>query len=180
MVWPWQRRRGPRTRADAPGLTTADAGSPWSAPDFVAGLRPVPSGRASWAASDIRGRSVDGEPVELLLDTVSGPLLLCFLSTDCLGCQQFWQEPDDPDGELHGIARVIVVKEGGPEGGDGARALAAGAAPSLLGVVVSDEAWLDYRVTGYPHLVLVNPGQRTIEAETVGLSWDDARALVRP
>ena len=40
-------------------------------------------------------------------------------------------------------------------------------------VVMSDSAWADYRVTGYPFLVLIDPPGRRILAETVGFDWAD-------
>ena len=56
----------------------------------------------------------------------------------------------------------------------------AGAAGSRDGVpvVMSDAAWNDYRVTGYPFFVLVDAVRGVIVGETVGFGWPDVRALI--
>jgi hypothetical protein len=46
-------------------------------------------------------------------------------------------------------------------------------------VVMTDAAWSDYRVTGYPFLVLVDPETRTVIGETVGFGWSDVHAMIR-
>ena len=44
---------------------------------------------------------------------------------------------------------------------------------------MGDRAWRDYRVTGYPFLVLVEPWSRRILAEVVGFGWSDVAAVLR-
>jgi hypothetical protein len=44
-------------------------------------------------------------------------------------------------------------------------------------VVMSDQAWVDYRVTGYPFFVLVDSVGSVI-GETVGFGWDDVRSMI--
>ena len=46
-------------------------------------------------------------------------------------------------------------------------------------VVMTDAAWSDYRVTGYPFLVLVDPETRRVIGETVGFGWADVHAMIR-
>jgi hypothetical protein len=43
---------------------------------------------------------------------------------------------------------------------------------------MSDAAWSDYRVTGYPFLVLVEPATRRILGESVGFGWPDVEGLM--
>ncbi len=52
-------------------------------------------------------------------------------------------------------------------------------APSGVQVVMSDRAWADYGVLGYPYLVLVDRPTGTVAAETVGFAWPDVEHLVR-
>jgi len=70
---------------------------------------------------------------------------------------------------------VIVTK--GPGGVSAAEVgqLAEGMATP---VVLSDRAWTDYRVTGYPFLVLVDPTSRKVLGESVGFGWSDIATLL--
>ena len=56
------------------------------------------------------------------------------------------------------------------------RRLAASLGP--VPVVMSDTAWVDYRVSGYPFLVLVDPAARRVVGETVAFGMDDVLALL--
>ena len=44
---------------------------------------------------------------------------------------------------------------------------------------MTDQAWTDYRVSGYPFFVLVDASTRTVIAETVGFGWSDLVRLVQ-
>ena len=46
-------------------------------------------------------------------------------------------------------------------------------------VVMSDDAWSDYRVLGYPFFVLVEPATLTVVGETVGFGWSDVVSMIR-
>jgi hypothetical protein len=201
MVWQWQRDRGRRRRASrtavgatagspapvdgpdsqAPGQPAPVTG-PWADPDFVAGLRPILSGTpgtaSPWPAVDVLGVGPHGRPVEVLLDECDGYVLLAFLATRCPGCEEFWREMGGtgPAGLPAGVTRVIVTRGPGTVSSDEVRGLAAGGdgAP----VVMSDQAWSDYRVHGYPFFVLVEVGSRTVIGETVGFGWSDVTSMV--
>ncbi len=151
--------------------------NPLDDPGFVAGLRPVPSGigdaPTAWPAADVAGVAPDGTPVALDLDARHRPVLLVFLSTNCDGCDLFWrglavQAP-------RGVDAVVVTKRPAAVPDYELSVLAdAMAAP----VVLSDRAWADYRVTGYPFLVLVDPATRRILGESVGFGWSDVATLL--
>ncbi len=148
-----------------------------SDPGFVAGLRAVPSGfgdsAPTWPASDLMGVGPDGTSVTVRVADGGRPLLLVFLSTDCDGCEVFWSGLVDPP---RGADVVVVTK--GPQAvrASDVAALADGLAGTP--VVMSDAAWSDYRVTGYPFFVLVEPGTRRIAAESVGFAWPDVEKLL--
>lgn len=147
---------------------------PRTDPSFMAGLRPVPSalddGPPAWPAVDLVGVGPDGSPVTVELASRERPVLLVFLTTDCDGCETFWRGLRAPPA---GADPVIVTR--GPDSVDVAAVAArAGAVP----VVMGDAAWTDYRVTGYPFLVLVDPLSRRVLAETVGFGWSDVEALL--
>jgi hypothetical protein len=46
-------------------------------------------------------------------------------------------------------------------------------------VIMTDGAWSDYRVFGYPFFVLVDSATRTVVAETVGFGWSDLVRLAQ-
>ena len=148
-------------------------------PEFVAGLRPIPTGAPGeapdWPAADLHGVAPDGSPVSVLLAEADASLLLVFLAVDCDGCGTFWRGL--ADGILApGVVPVVVTR--GPADVDPARVAAL--ADGFTGnVVMGDRAWSEYRVTGYPFLVLVDPGDRRILAEAVGFGWDDVDSLLR-
>ena len=201
MVWQWQRDRSRRRRASRAGVAAA-AGSPapeigpdprgpgqpapvtgpLDDPGFVAGLRPIlsgPPGAASpWPAVDVLGVRPHGPPVEVLLDGCDGYVLLAFLATRCPGCEEFWREMGGaaPAGLPAGVTRIIVTRGPGTVSPDevGGLVPGAGGAP----VVMSDQAWSDYRVHGYPFFVLVEAGSRTVIGETVGFGWSDITSMV--
>ena len=154
---------------------------PLSDPEFLAGLRPVPSTLpghpAPWPAVDIDGVDPDGMRAEVRLDEVREPLLLAFLAVRCDGCEAFW-DGLGPDGPLVGSSplRVVVVTRG-PSTVD---PVAVGRLAERRGleVVMSDRAWEGYRVSGYPFFVLVDPSARTVVGEAVAFGLEDVSALV--
>jgi hypothetical protein len=164
---------------DNPGGTPPN---PLDDPDFVAGLRPVLSGAAgelvTWPAVDLVGTRPDGTPVTVTLDAVDRPLLVVFLSTRCDGCETFWGGlAGDVDQSLARVVPVVVTKGPDAVDVDEVRDLAEGL--GSVPVVMATQAWTDYRVTGYPFLVLVDPSSRRVLAESVGFGWADVAATIR-
>jgi hypothetical protein len=157
---------------------------PLSDPEFVAGLRPVPSGleghSVAWPAVELDGVTPDGAPVRVALEGLDGSLLLAFLATRCDGCETFWNGlgAGGPLGGLRSVRVVVVTK--GPSGADPAevRRLAAELGP--VAVVMSDTAWAEYRVSGYPFFVLVDPVAKRVVGETVAFGMEDVLALLAP
>jgi hypothetical protein len=148
----------------------------------VAGLRPIPSGPPAAGdespAEDLVGEDPTGRPIEVRLGALDGPVLLCFLHVRCDGCQEFWSGLGGGQGsELGSISVVAVTK--GADSVDRDEVAAAAAGATGVPVVMSEEAWADYRVTGYPFFVLVDPLARTVVAETVGFGWPDVRSMIR-
>jgi hypothetical protein len=144
----------------------------------VAGLRPIPSGPLAGderpAAQDIVGEGPTGRPVEVRLGSLGGPLLLCFLHIRCDGCQEFWSGLAEC---RRSLSVVAVTKGAGSVDRDEVARAAAEATD--VPVVMSDGAWADYRVSGYPFFVLVDPTTRTVVGETVGFGWPDVHSMIR-
>ena len=198
MVWQWQRNRGRQGRSSEPRVAPSPAGSdeidptpsaaanPLSDPEFVSGLRPIPSagppgsvGHATWSASDIVGVRPSGEPVSFRIDEHQGAVLVAFLAIRCDGCDEFWRGfRDRADSELPtGVSTIVVTKGPTSLAATDVELVAAGI--NSLPVIMSDEAWNDYRVTGYPFFVLVDAGARSIVGETVGFGWPDVLSMIR-
>jgi hypothetical protein len=152
-------------------------------PHFLAGLRPIPSGSPAgadrWPAADLAGEDPGGRPVALRIGEQRGPLLLCFLTTRCDGCHEFWSGLADPPGGgwPDGLSLVAVTR--GAQTVDRVEVAGMAAGAGRVPVVMSDRAWADYRVTGYPFFILVDPAAATVVGETVGFGWADVRAMVR-
>jgi hypothetical protein len=165
------RPESTRPESTRPGAN--DLTGPLSDPEFVAGLRAVPSGLGGsappWPAVDIVGVRPDGTPVTVDLAARSRPVLLVFLSIGCDGCDVFWAGLADPPAAIDVVA---VTKGASAVSPDEVAALA------TCPVVMSGAAWLDYRVTGYPFLVLLDPVARRILAESVGFEWSDIDAML--
>ena len=200
MVWPWQRNRDLRARgadagvvdpdpdsgpgsgqsAESPAITSSP--SPLADPGFVAGLRPIPSGSSGpsdpWPASDITGVDPSGDAVTVSVAGASGRLLLLFLSTDCDGCEEFWSRlRQSGDAGLPADVSPVVITRG--PGVVTPAAVAAASEGIVVPVVMSDRAWTDYRVMGYPFLVLVDVASRSVVGEAVGMGWGDVEKLHR-
>ena len=189
LVWPWQRGRDRRGGDSSRGVAEGSPGSPLADPEFVAGLRPIPTASpdraAPWPAADLAGVTPVGDPIEVRIDgrgALSAPMprrwLLAFLHTDCVGCDEFWRGFRDPDGIglPAGVSSVVVTK--GPESSVVADVARSASGIDQVQVVMSDQAWADYRVLGYPFFVLVDVASRAVVGETVGFGWGDVVGMV--
>jgi hypothetical protein len=156
--------------------------SPFDDPAFVAGLRPIPTGPLTAterrAAADIVGEDLAAGPVTVRIGDFGGLVLLCFLHVHCDGCDGFWGGLGDrPPVEYPDTVSLVVVTKG-PDSVDRAEVVAAAATAGDVPVVMSDAAWSDYRVTGYPFFALVDATHGTIVGETVGFGWSDVRSMI--
>ncbi len=180
VVWQWQRSRSDRRGRRDDGVAPA---SPLSDPEFVAGLRPIPSGPVGSAiarpAPDIVGTDPSGRPLRIRIDEFARPILFAFLHINCDGCDEFWRGFRDASliGLPSATAAAIVTK--GPATVSVGEIERVAAGISRVPVVMSDEAWTAYRVLGYPFFVLVDPSTRTVIGETVGFGWQDVMAMIQ-
>jgi hypothetical protein len=147
----------------------------------VSGLRTIPSGEsfAERPAYDLKGVDPSGHPVEVSVLGQPGRTLLAFLAVDCFGCEPFWQGIGDPAilATSPDVSWVVVTK--GPEQVPLAAARAKSSDLSGAPVVMSDEAWTDYRVLSYPSFLVVDGPSGMVVGETVGVDWDDVRSMLR-
>jgi hypothetical protein len=124
--------------------------------DILRRLRPIPTntGPPTTAPHDIVGVTPEGIPCCIDVVEAAAPVLLLFLSAACLGCRDLWEGLPELHAGLSGAARLVAVTRGPGEESPEAIAALAGDAPATDGIelVMSTEAYRDYRVTGPPFL----------------------------
>ena len=90
---------------------------PLSDPEFVAGLRPIPSGglgvEMARPAPDIAGTNPAGSPVGIRMDELAGAVLVAFLHLECDGCEESRAAARDRSrAELPAGTSVAIVTKG--------------------------------------------------------------------
>jgi hypothetical protein len=98
----------------------------------------------------------------------TAPVVLLFLTTECLGCRDLWSGLADLHAGLGARARLAVVTKSAPEDDPASIRELAGDVPSRLGipVVMSTPAFGHYRAAA-PFVVVVVPGEILAE----GVAW---------
>ena len=129
--------------ASAPVSMAGDADPP--APSSAPGLGPAPT---------VAGVTPSGDTRAIAVDNNDGLTLLGFLSSGCATCAGFWEALQAPDILTlpEGTRVAIVTKGPDREVPSEVRALTTGRIP----VVMSTDAWLDYKIPGSPFFVLVD------------------------
>jgi hypothetical protein len=128
--------------------------------------RPIPTYRDHPATSpvDVQGVTPAGDSVSVGIVGSAAPTLLLFLSATCQGCQDLWSGTAALQQALPERVRIVIVTRGPDH--DDAGAIAA-LAPADTQVVMSSDAFRDYRVGGPPFLVVVDG----VEVRTEGVAW---------
>jgi hypothetical protein len=128
--------------------------------------RPVPTYRDHPATvpHDVVGVDPEGAPVSVSIIGSAEPVLLLFLSADCLGCRDLWEGLAVLGRSLPtGVGVVVVTHDPAREDSAAIAALA----PASTTTVMSSQAFGDYRVGGPPFFVLVTGN----EVLTEGVAW---------
>jgi hypothetical protein len=122
-------------------------------------------------APELTGITPGGDAVSLSFQGPGhGPTLLAFLTSGCSTCAGFWETLAEPRLPA-GVQTVIVAHGSDRERPAKLRSLA----PESVPVVMSSDAWRDYRVPGAPYFVLV---EGTIRGEGVASTWQALSSLV--
>lgn len=130
------------------------------------------------SATDVVGKGLDGRPVRVALRDGDRWTLLLFLASICDGCAPFWSLVAGADDIVLAADDVlVVVRNDSTEDPAHLRQLAKAAEGK--GVVMSNEAWHDYRVLGPPFAVLVDGTTGTVATETVAWSVKQVAADVQ-
>ncbi len=129
-------------------------------------MRPIPTYRDHPATSpvDIEGVTPGGDPLSVTIVNAVDPVLLVFVSSSCLGCLDLWEGTAELRRSLPDGVHIVLVTRG-PEHED-AGAIAA-LDPGDTPIVMSSQAFRDYRVGGPPFLSVVADG----EVRTEGVAW---------
>ncbi len=168
------RRLGPASEDEA-AAGAGGAGAAGAARAAGAAAIPDPPARARRASElhpePLVGTTPDGDPVTLSFDgAASPPTLLAFLTSGCSTCAGFWDTLGEPRLPA-GVQTVIVAHGTDRERPSKLRSLS----PEGIPVVMSSQAWTDYRVPGSPYFVLVDGG---ILGEGVATTWQALSSLV--
>lgn len=133
------------TTATLPAHIPTAGGADPPAPSTAPGLGPAPT---------VAGVTPSGDARAIAVDNNDGLTLLGFLSSGCATCAGFWDALQAPDAlNLPEGTRVAIVTKGPDrEVPSEVRALTTGRIP----VVMSTDAWLDYKIPGSPFFVLVD------------------------
>jgi hypothetical protein len=125
---------------------------------------------------DVAGVTPFDEAISIAVASPRVDTLLSFLSAGCATCARLWAGLADLDGlGLPDRTRVVVVTLGpGEESPAQVRRVAARGAP----IVMSSEAWQDYRVPGAPYFIFVDGPGRVVRGEGSASSWAEVASLI--
>jgi hypothetical protein len=147
-------------------------------PDGAAGVAsPVaaPVRRTASTGFDVTGTTPVDDEIRIGVVGARQSTVLAFLSSGCLTCGAFWDtfagagRPAVP-----GDARLVIVTKG-PEIESPSRI--GELSPRAFPVVMSTEAWLEYKVPATPYFVYVDGPTGRIIGEGSAQTWDQVVSL---
>jgi hypothetical protein len=140
----------------------------------------VAPGRDGEAAYDVGGVDPWGAAVHVGVAGTGRTTLLAFLSGGCLTCASFWEAFARPEGPPlpGGIDRLVVVTRGVDRESPAEIAARAPRPPSPVAVVMSSEAWAQYRVPVTPYFVLVDGRTDVVAGEGAAQGWPQLESLL--
>jgi hypothetical protein len=129
------------------------------------------------APADVGGVTLGGDAVQIAVGAPGTRTLLAFLTSGCSVCGGFWQAMrEGAAASAPGGARVVIVtRDSSMESPSRLRDLA----PADLPVIMSSQAWEDYRVPLAPYFVLLDGASGTVEGEGAAESWPQVASLLR-
>ncbi|MEE9416780.1 MAG: hypothetical protein V3V01_15965 [Acidimicrobiales bacterium] len=125
---------------------------------------------------DLTGMTPEGGTTRVAIVGSDSLTLLAFLSSGCQTCAGFWEAFGDPDRRnIDGLGAELVIVSKGPENESVAsiRALA----PSGVRTLMTNEAWLDYKVPASPYFILIDGGR--VIGEGAAATWEQVSNLLR-
>lgn len=138
----------------------------------IDGVRTPRRGTAT-APDAISGQTLEGESVAISL-TAGTPTLLAFLSSGCTTCQAFWEAFAQPDVEVPGGARLVIVTKSLDQE---SRSALAQRAPERLPLLASSQVWESLEIPGSPYFMLVDGAARVV-GEGSAATWPAVATLM--
>lgn len=135
------------------------------------GTTMLPNPALSADAVDVSGVTLDDEAAVVGVVGTSQDTLLAFLSSGCATCERLFRE--EPTLPAH--TRLVLVAKGPDE--ESVSALRSLVRPGQS-VVMSSQAWLDYRVPHSPYFVLVDGPRGRVRGEGAASSWRQVSGLI--
>jgi hypothetical protein len=140
---------------------------------------PSPTGDEDFVpAADVSGITLADEVVGLRVAGTGTDTLLAFLSSSCTTCERFWDafaRRDDTEVLLPAGTRLVVVAKSPAEESP---ARLAELAPPDVDLILSSDAWSDYRVPGSPYFVYVEGATGRVRGEGTGMDWPQVAGLL--
>jgi hypothetical protein len=151
-------------------------GPPDSADEHGPAPVPRPGAAPPVAATEIAGRTLEGDAVKFSLGPGAPPTLIAFLTSGCDTCRGFWG--DLRAGHRVSLPRpgsrlVVVTKDAREESSSRLGDLSPGGVP----VVMSSEAWTRHGVPGSPYFLYVEDG--AVAGEGSATTWKQVESLLR-
>ncbi|MEO6714311.1 MAG: hypothetical protein ABIM89_12890 [Mycobacteriales bacterium] len=137
----------------------------------------IPSpGESVSVGHDIAGTTPGDEALVIAITGVQQQTLVAFLSTGCLTCQEFWEVFAHADRlSLPERTRIVIVTKSATEESESA---VAELAPEGIALVMSSDAWDDYKVPGSPYFVHVDGASGQVIGEGAATSWSQVASLI--
>ena len=132
------------------------------------------SGLGKAPVSQLVGTSPQGGDVALSLVAGEGETMLAFLSSGCASCRTFWNELSPSSATPTPTTRVVAVTRGPQH--ESPSKITSLVNPGVP-LVMSDDAWDEFRVPLTPHFVLV-AGDGSILGEGSAASLNQLNALL--
>jgi len=127
-------------------------------------------------AHDLVGRGLAEEAMVVRTAGVGHNTVIAFLTSGCSTCQNFWREFADPVNiRLPRGTRLVIVTKGLEAESPSALVPLA---PKWAEVVMSTQAWTDFRVPGSPYVVAVDGPSGRVKGEGTGMTWDQVARLL--
>lgn len=150
---------------------------PFRTLDTVPGPRGGTDDDAEWPAGhDISGVGLDGEILSVRVVGVPRDTVLLFLSSGCSGCAVFFADLAARTVALPPSARLLVVAH---DAGEESVSLLRELCPPGIDLVLSGQAWADYRVPGSPYVMVVDGRRGRVVGEGTGSSLRQVATLIR-
>ncbi len=168
---------GGAVTATASATAAGTSPLPFRTLDTVPGPPATSGDDPEWPVGhDISGVALDGEILSVRIVGVPRDTVLLFLSSGCSGCAVFFADLAARSVALPPSVRVLVVAH---DASEESVSLLRELCPPGVDLVLSGQAWDDYRVPGSPYVMVVDGRRGRVVGEGTGSSLRQVAALIR-